>query len=141
LAESLWSFVLSDLWPIIEAEITEQMKTVTSKVTTSTNKMTQEKYEKRLKELKSKYEKEQKDIRLEAANAIRASWAEYDRLVKGMEKSFRIRVSVVKVPESDETHNRYLKSVMGELTGLRDDAPHRYDAKVSVEGIEIRSHD
>ena len=139
LAASLWSFVLNDFWPIIEAEITEQMKIVTSKVTTSTNKKTEEKYERHLKELKVKYEKEQNDIKLEADKAIRATWAEYHRLVNEMEKSFRITVSVVKVEESDETRNRYLKSLWGEFTELRDDAPHRYEAKVSVEGIKIHS--
>ena len=139
LAASLWSFVLNDFWPIIEAEITEQMKIVTSKATTSTNKKTEEKYERHLKELKVKYEKEQNDIKLEADKAIRATWAEYHRLVNEMEKSFRITVSVVKVEESDETRNRYLKSLWGEFTELRDDAPHRYEAKVRVEGIKIHS--
>jgi len=87
LAEFLWSFVLKDVWPIMEAQITEQMKIITSTITTSTTEKTQEKYEKRFRELKSKYEDENAGIKLKATKAIRSIWAEHKRRITGDEKA------------------------------------------------------
>lgn len=137
IAGLIYDWFLTEFWPPYEKQIIEQLQTVTTSVSKSTAKMTQERYESRLKEVKTTYEKEKSDFKGTMRRALRAIWEEHNQRIETMQKKVTVSLAFSTMTESTKGWEFFEAKEFTEFMDMKDEAPPLYQAQISIAGNQI----
>lgn len=133
----IYEWFIDEFWPPYEKQLIERLQTVTTSVSKSTAKITQERYERRLQEVKTTYERDKSDFKGTARRAIRAIWKEHNQRIETMQKKVTVNLAFLAMTESTKSWEFFEDKELTEFADMKDEAPPLCQAQISIAGNQI----